>query len=182
MFHWALTMLWPHVNWFHLATHKFYELCIINPIHQMWKPGLREREMVGLSLHRCLWTAFRIWTEHIAAQLLVLLNSCPSLPLTFFNGQVDGTICTLLHWPLFLHASAHLQYAKGTGTLGKGILAAMCSSHGLPAEKWRSDFGSERWGSILLHVQETENAIELGTDVSVPVIVTPRTVLYHRSS
>ena len=73
------TMLWLLVNWFHLAIYKFHELCIINTIHRCGSQG-SERENDWPEFTQMLMGTFRIWTEHTAAQLLVLLNPCPLLP------------------------------------------------------------------------------------------------------
>lgn len=92
-----------------------------------------------------LMDTFRIWTEHIAAQLLVLLNSCPLLPpWRSLMGKLMAPFQSHMHYTLFLHASAHYSMQRN-GARWERYPGRYVPSHGLPAEEVESELGSERW-------------------------------------
>ena len=94
----------------------------------------------------------------------MFLNHCPFWPPEVpVDGPADGSISAFIHtkpvfcflfvWILFFgfFCMGHLQCAKVASHYGKenthkpalAVMAAVCSSRGLSAEKWRASCGSE---------------------------------------
>ena len=98
----------------------------------------------------------------------------------FFNGQVDGTICTLTCTdPRFLMQVPIYSMQREWSALGK-VSWLPCALHmvyqlrsGERALALNAEGLVALADPVLLHVQETEDAVELGTDVSVPVVIYP---------
>lgn len=90
-----------------------------NPIHKCGSQG-SEREMVGLSLHRCNGHIQDLNRAHCCSSCWCLQTPAHSCLLTFFNGQVDGTICALTCIdPCFFMQVPIYSMQRERSTLGK---------------------------------------------------------------
>ena len=144
----------------------------------------QREKMTGLNLHRCSRADSGFEQNTLLLNCRCFWTPALSCLLTFCNGRVGGTLCTLICTdPCFLTQAPTSSMQRELSTLGKlswlpralhvvyqlrsGERALALNAEGLIALA----------DPVFLHAQETEDAAERGTDVSSQSLLTQDSTL-----